>query len=237
MQRKFDYEVFCKKLGKILHDSVRWERWSTKKKGWKIILLFSKGYFGISILIRRRRAVIIASLVILYGSHALGSENRPKDQNQQWLSDIRMGILAHDVPMWSLSRKESGVDFNTEFIFSWPNYSLFFGIIHSNLGITLNAQGDTSKIYSGFLWEYTWQSGIFLDFGLGLALHDGELETNNDGKKALGSRVLFRIPIEIGLLFAEHHGLSIMFDHISNAYLAEPNEGLDTIGIRYTYRF
>jgi hypothetical protein len=28
-----------------------------------------------------------------------------------------------------------------------------------------------------------------------------------------------------------------MFDHVSNAYLAEPNDGLDTIGIRYIYRF
>ena len=49
--------------------------------------------------------------------------------------------------------------------------------------------------------------------------------------KVLGSRILFRIPIEIGFLFAKHHGVSIMFAHVSNAYLAEPNEGLDRIGI------
>jgi len=188
-------------------------------------------------LIRYKRAVIIAFLVSLFVSHALCSEERPKDQNGGWLIDIRVGILAHDVPIWSLSRKEGGVDFNTEFIFRWPNYSLLAGIVRSNLGITLNNQGDTSKIYSGFLWEYIWQSGLFIDLGLGLAVHDGELETSDDDKKELGSRVLFRIPIEIGLLFAEHHGLSIMFDHVSNAYLAEPNEGLDTIGIRYIYRF
>ena len=188
-------------------------------------------------MIRYKRAVIIAFLAFSLVSHALGSEERPKYQNGGWLSDIRVGILAHDVPIWSLSRKEGGVDFNAEFIFRWPNYSLLAGIVRSNLGITLNNQGDTSKIYSGFLWEYIWQSGLFLDLGLGLAVHDGELETSDDDKKELGSRVLFRIPIEIGLLFAEHHGLSIMFDHVSNAYLAEPNEGLDTIGIRYIYRF
>jgi len=28
-----------------------------------------------------------------------------------------------------------------------------------------------------------------------------------------------------------------MFDHISNGYLADPNEGLDTFGIRYGYLF
>jgi len=188
-------------------------------------------------LIRFGRAILTAFLVTLFVSHALCSEERPKDQNQRWLSDVRVGILTHDVPIWSLSRKEGGVDFNTEFIFIWPNYSLLAGIVHSNLGITLNNQGDTSKIYSGFLWEYIWPFGLFLNLGLGLSVHDGELETNDDDKKELGSRILFRIPIEIGLLFTEHHGLSMMFDHVSNAYLAEPNDGLDTIGIRYIYRF
>ncbi|UCG07106.1 MAG: acyloxyacyl hydrolase, partial [Desulfobacterales bacterium] len=80
-------------------------------------------------------------------------------------------------------------------------------------------------------------SGAFIDIGLGLAAHDGKLETSDDDKKELGSRILFRIPVEIGLLFREHHGVSIMFDHVSNAYLADPNDGLDTIGLRYSYRF
>lgn len=203
----------------------------------KIFSFFLKNYDEISILIRFGIAIITAFLVILFVSHALCSEQRPKDQKQSWLSDFRVGILAHDVPIWSLSREEGGVDVNTEFIFIWPDYSLSAGIVRSNLGISINSQGDTSKIYSGFLWEYIWQSGLFFNLGLGLAVHDGELETNEDDKKELGSRILFRIPIEIGLLFTEHHGLSIMFDHVSNAYLAEPNDGLDTIGIRYIYRF
>jgi hypothetical protein len=81
-----------------------------------------------------------------------------------------------------------------------------------------------------------WQSDIFFNLGLGLAVHDGQLDSSDD-KKALGSRILFRIPIEFGLLFTERQGVSVMFDHVSNAYLADPNEGLDTIGVRYIYRF
>lgn len=164
-------------------------------------------------------------------------EDGPKEHVQNWLSEIRLGILAHDVPIWSLSRKEDGVDFNAELIFKWPNYSVLSGLVRSNLGASLNNQGDTSKIYAGFLWEYKWLSGIFLDLGLGLAAHNGKLDTSDNDKKSLGSRVLFRIPAEAGLLFAKHHGLSILFDHVSNAYLADPNEGLDTIGLRYSYRF
>ena len=42
-----------------------------------------------------------------------------------WLHAIRVGVLAHDVDnLWSRTRKESGVDLNTEIIFSHPNFSL-----------------------------------------------------------------------------------------------------------------
>ena len=180
--------------------------------------------------------MIAVFLIILTISDAPCGEKKIKDR-KKWLSDIRIGILAHDVPIWSLTQKESGTDFNTEFIFNWPHYTPSKGIVRSNIGISLNNQGGTSKIYSGVLWEYSWQSGLFFNLGLGLSLHNGELETSDGDKKELGSRLLFRIPVESGLFITKHHGLSIMFDHVSNAYLASPNEGLDTIGFRYTYRF
>jgi len=182
------------------------------------------------------KTVIFIILVYLSTCQAICAEQKPTWQNHNWLYEIRAGILAHDVPIWSLSRLEGGLDFNAEFIFGFPNYRVFSGIVRTNLGFSLNNQSDTSKVYSGLLWEYIWNSSLFLNLGLGLAAHDGELE-NSDDKKELGSRILFRIPIEIGLLFTRHQGVSIMFDHVSNAYLADPNEGLDTIGFRYIYRF
>ena len=182
------------------------------------------------------KTTIVAILVILSTSQAICAEQNPVRQNHNWLYGIRTGILIHDVPFWSRSRQEEGVDFNAEVIFGFPRFELLSGMVLSNLGFSLNSRGDTSKIYGGLLWEYIWESGLFLNLGLGLAAHDGKLE-NSDDKKELGSRILFRIPIEIGLLCTRHQGVSIMFDHVSNAYLADPNEGLDTIGLRYTYRF
>ena len=182
------------------------------------------------------RTGLIAILVIFWASPAICAEQNPTLEGRHWLYEIRTGILAHDVPIWSRSRQEGGVDFNAEFIFGFPNYELLSGNVHTNLGLSLNSQGDTSKIYSGLLWEYIWGSGIFLNLGLGLAAHNGALKNSNKNKE-LGSRILFRIPLEIGLFINRHHGLSIMFDHVSNAYLADPNEGLDTIGLRYIYRF
>jgi len=31
--------------------------------------------------------------------------------------------------------------------------------------------------------------------------------------------------------------MAVLFDHVSNADLAHPNEGMDTLGIVYGYRF
>jgi hypothetical protein len=197
----------------------------------------SLGIFSEALLLNRiGRSALIAILFTFMSSLTGFAEEQPEKQNHKWLYGFRVGILAHDVAVWSRSSVEGGVDFNAEFIFEFPKYPLFSGVLRSNLGLSLNNQGDTSKVYTGLLWEYVWDSGIFLDLGVGLAVHNGELDHSADHKE-LGSRVLFRIPIEIGIYFKEHHGLSMMFDHVSNAYLAEPNEGLDTVGLRYTYRF
>jgi hypothetical protein len=63
------------------------------------------------------------------------------------------------------------------------------------------------------------------------------LDSGEPDRKQLGSRVLFRIPFEFGITLRGPHSFSILFDHMSNAYLARPNSGMDTLGIRYAYRF
>ncbi|MBT8353708.1 MAG: acyloxyacyl hydrolase, partial [Desulfofustis sp.] len=77
-----------------------------------------------------------------------------------------------------------------------------------------------------------------VDLGLGLAVHNGETDEGNVADmNQLGSTVLFRLAFEVGFTIGDRHLISLMFDHISNAYLADPNEGLDTLGLRYGYRF
>lgn len=115
----------------------------------------------ISILIHYTITVTAVSLIALTVYSASCGEIKTKDR-QKWLNDIRIGILAHDVPMWSLTRKEEGADVNTEFIFNWPHYKLSGGAVRTNIGMSLNHQGGTSKVYSGVLWEYAGRSGIFL---------------------------------------------------------------------------
>jgi hypothetical protein len=151
---------------------------------------------------------------------------------------VFFGVLAHDVGgLWSGTRKEDGLDINGEIVFCPTGLPVWAGTLRPNLGLSVNSQGDTSKLYGGVLWEINSKHGLFFATGLGAAVHNGELDTDDKDKKSLGTRVLFRIPIEVGYQITTRHSLSIMFDHVSNAGLASSNEGLDTIGIRYGFLF
>lgn len=154
-----------------------------------------------------------------------------------WLYEVRGGVLAHDVGgLWSGARRETGTDFNLEATFT-PKVRWIGADIRPAVGITVNGAGDTSKAYLDSRWEWTTRGGLFVVAGIGAAVHDGDLEFKRRDRKALGSRLLFHFPLEIGYRFDGHHGISVFFDHVSNAWLASPNEGMDTLGIRYGYRF
>ena len=62
------------------------------------------------------------------------------------------------------------------------------------------------------------------------------LDPDRDSKE-LGCPLNFRESASIGYRFMEHHSLSIMVDHMSNASLCSENEGMETFGLRYGYTF
>jgi lipid A 3-O-deacylase len=188
-----------------------------------------------------RKSVFLFSIIWLTSgltSTALTGESPDENGNSTILYGCRIGLLDHDVNgLWSGTRAEGGFDLNAEIVFKKPRFSLWRGSILPNLGVTLNNQGDTNTLYGGFIWEFVSKAGVFFNTGLGLAVQDGELDTDDDQKKSLGSKILFRVPVEIGATFGTRHRISILFAHISNAYLADPNEGLDVVGVRYGFQF
>lgn len=154
-----------------------------------------------------------------------------------WLHEVKFGILHHDTGgLWSGFSRESGVDFNLEAIFS-PHVNILGGSIRPAFGGSANTAGDTSKVYTDIRWQYEHATGLFFGIGIGAAVHNGKLHLERDDRKALGSRVLFHVPIEIGYRLGARTSLSVYFDHVSNAYLADNNEGMDTLGGRFGYRF
>jgi len=154
------------------------------------------------------------------------------------IDEVKIGVLAHDVPdLWSGFRAEpDSADINVEAIFS-PSVAFLGGTIRPALGASINTQGYTSNVYLDARWQLEMSCGVFLGLGVGGTVHDGQLKLKNLDQKALGSRVLFHIPVELGYRFDAHNSLSAYFEHMSNAYTVSPNEGMDRIGVRYGYRF
>jgi hypothetical protein len=151
--------------------------------------------------------------------------------------EFRGGVLAHDVPgLWAGFRLESGVDINAELLFG-GGLPILGGRVRPAVGASVNTQGYTSRAYADLRWEIEGSSGLFFGLGLGAAVHDGLLDPTEPDRKALGSRILFHIPIEIGLRLDDRRSVSVYFEHVSNGFLAGSNEGLDAIGVRYGYRF
>lgn len=154
-----------------------------------------------------------------------------------FIYEAKFGVLAHDVPdLWSGFSLERGIGINAEIQFA-PSLPFLWGDIRPAIGGTVNTSGHTSQAYAGARWQLETSSGIYFGLGLGAAIHDGRLGPDAIDRKALGARVLFHIPAEIGYRFDQHHSLSVYFEHISNGYTARFNEGLDNLGLRYGYRF
>lgn len=155
-----------------------------------------------------------------------------------WLSEIRLGFLRHDEGPFS-HRKESGWDGNLEVLFVSPSWLSSIWSPRPHLGFSINSDpGDnTNQIYAGLSWEWQFWGGMLAGFSLGGAVHDGEDSTNDPNRKELGCPVLFRESVEVGYRFADRHAVTLFLDHISNASICDHNEGLESFGVRYGYKF
>lgn len=161
---------------------------------------------------------------------------------ERLIREMRFGVAAHDVDgLWSGESKEKGPDVCAEVVFSRSLFNSLFNALsataYPNVGISINTRGDTSKVFGGFRLEWQPLSFLMLSTGLGLTLHDGKCDTELADRKSLGSPVLFRVPIEVGWVLNSQYRVVLAFDHISNAYLFSPNEGMDTLGLMVGYRF
>lgn len=153
------------------------------------------------------------------------------------LSELKAGVLAHNVPLLA-TRDEGGLDFNIEALLRSPDALSAIGAPRPHVGASINDGDDTSQVYAGLTWEWhPFALPLWGAFSLGGAVHDGELHAVRNDRKALGSRVLFRLGAEIGYDVSESWRVSLLWDHISNAGLADENEGLDNVGFRIGFRF
>jgi lipid A 3-O-deacylase len=136
----------------------------------------------------------------------------------------------------SKNRKEDSYGLGMALVFSRPECSLFGGSVRPTLGADLSVDSGTSKAFGALLWEIE-KADFFFDLGLGGAIHNGDSHGHDSDEKHYGSRVLFYEEMCLGYSFTPHCRFAFFFDHMSNANLSTPNNGLNTIGISFQYRF
>lgn len=179
-----------------------------------------------------KRALLIATLTSALVFSATVQDSRAQEN---LIYEIRGGALAHDRAVFARDPIEGGVNGNGEIAFRRFGQWLG-GAIRPVIGATVAPGDRTSFGYADLRWEYSGDV-VFFGFGLGAAVHDGELEKGVPGRRGLGSRALFHIPVELGWQFSEQNRVSLYFEHVSNARLAEPNPGMDHLGVRLAHRF
>jgi len=152
--------------------------------------------------------------------------------------EMRIGAAKHDVNVLG-SNKEDGADI----IFDVRLPALEGGLWDSiarprpHIGANVSTARDTSQLYFGLTWAWHFLDPFFVSVDLGGSLHDGDLKNQDPGRKELGSRVLFRQALELGIVMFERHAISVRLDHASNANLADRNEGINSLGVVYGLRF
>ena len=176
----------------------------------------------------------------------------PPAAAQGILSEVRVGVLAHDVPILG-DQREHGVDLNAELRFVSPVPHRWVADVapawrwmldpRPNIGIEANTAGYTSQAYFGLTWTAVLWRGAFLpqdhidfDIGFGPAFNNGRTSAT-DARASVGSNVLFHPSVELVYWFAPRANVSVYFDHSSNAGLATNNAGLDDLGVRLGWAF
>lgn len=165
----------------------------------------------------------------------------------QLIDEVRVGVLDHDTGLVGAS-KEDGFDVGVELL-SQPVEAL--GLIGSPrvvVGAQVNSEGYTNMVYGGLLAQRNLAEGVFnssdafyVEGTVGVAWHDGKRDvrlTAEDAEwKSHGSSFLFRTGFGLGYRFNETWSVTATLSHISNANLAEPNQGSNDVGVRVGMRF
>jgi hypothetical protein len=132
----------------------------------------------------------------------------------------------------------------------------FLGRPRVHLLVGVNTSGGTNYLASGLAWRFPLSERLYVQPGIGLAIHDGRvnlpspdepgltpaerLKRLNDfqTKLDLGSRVLFEPELSIGWKATRRLSVEVSWIHLSHGKLAgDYNPGLGDIGLRLLYRY
>lgn len=171
--------------------------------------------------------------------------------------EVFTGVYAHDIDDGiSFGKFEDGAQIVTGVRTTALDELKFLGRPRVHLLVGVNTSGGTNYLASGLAWRFPLSERLYVQPGIGLAIHDGRvnlpspdepgltpaerLKRLNDfqTKLDLGSRVLFEPELSIGWKATRRLSVEVSWIHLSHGKLAgDYNPGLGDIGLRLLYRY
>ncbi len=161
------------------------------------------------------------------------------------VAELRGGVVAQGWGGQGVD-KEQGAAVNGEVVFRSPDFLSVLLAPRPVVGATIAFDSDaTSQIYAGLDWRFDLTDRVYVNGGVGGALHNGvtgpfdpAIDTGRQNHTVfLGCRALFRLSADAGFRVTERINASVYWAHLSNAGLCKPNEGLDNLGLRLGWAF
>jgi len=152
------------------------------------------------------------------------------------LWEIRLGAGAYDTRFFSgKDYAPDGVVVNGEVVAPSPEALRIIGSPRPYIGVEGAFADDPIHVfYGGLTWQAYFLDNVYYGFGLGGSVVS---DTDVTSDRSLGSNVLFHLQFNAGIDITPQHSVQFFMNHFSNANLADDNEGLDTTGGRFVYRF
>lgn len=195
----------------------------------------------------RRRHLILVTSALLY---ALSSGSATA-------GEVFAGAYVHDVDDGiSYGKFESGAQIVVGARTTSLDELTFLGKPRVYLLFGANTNGETSYAATGLAWRFNVTEGLYVQPGIGVALHDKRVNlpspdapglspqerlkrtADRRTRLDLGSRVLFEPELSIGWKATRRLSWELSWIHLSHARLAGSyNPGVGDVGLRMLYRY
>lgn len=151
------------------------------------------------------------------------------------------GLFAHNIDLpTTIGSPEGGIDFQLGLRSDPLALVLKTAEVRAYAFGSVNSEGGVDFAAAGAALRFPLDGNIYIQPGLGLAIHDGpdDRASRSTDKLYLGSRILFQPELAVGWTLSSRWSAEFGWVHLSHAtILSGQNPGLDDLGMRIVHRF
>jgi len=182
------------------------------------------------------RVTVFAALLV--GSALMASEGARAGSAVASGTEVRIGTFYHGYQGREAGTADIAIDaLLPAFDLGKSPLTSWFSL-HPQIGADLNTQGKTSAAFAGFAGVVELPGNMLIEGDLGGSINNGKTTSPDDtGRAELGCTALFREALGIGFRFSKQTSVMAVAEHMSNANLCAPNNGITNFGLRFGYNF